>query len=210
MAKGEKIRSTAAGAANNAVLVTEDDATITGPAPGSSIGNNDYTFEDLGDLMTFDPSVTEEDEEGTGEHMTVLCDYLTGSKGKPYFKGMVVRLSKLVHSYNNDDDTKALVLRLLQSDSVRKATREEISSGMARVTMETETPEVRRERGLRMQAEAEAAMYKKRLELVLGNAIPPAQETGPQEPPSQPQEPVKEAGAADAGLTDEDWGEGAK
>jgi len=178
---------------SDAVKLEEGGNTISGPPPGSSVKNVEMSFEDLGDLMTFNP--VKDDGEGTGEFVTVLSDYLTGADGHPLFKGSVIRLSKCVTNYAKDDATRGAVLRLINVEAIRKATRQEIMAGSANITMMSESPEVREERALRMAAEAKLEMLQKQLEN--GGKIDPA--TLPTAPETAP---ADEGGAT---IADEDW-----
>jgi hypothetical protein len=183
--------------------IDDGDNTIKGPHPGASIKKNDMTFEDLGDLMTFEEPKPDKEAEGRGEFMTVLSDYLSGADGMPHYKGEVVRLSKLVTNYAPDDATRASVLRLLNIDAIRKATRQEIAAGVANVTLESESPEVRKERQLRMAAEAELAQFKAQMQG--GGQLVTDETTNPPVTPPVDPEADAESKAKDALDDDNAW-----
>lgn len=163
MAKTADVKVSGTAPVTGMVELKEGENFIKGPPPGSSIANVDYTFEQLGDLMQFQPTTEKEVSEGSGEWMTVLADYVSGAKGQPLFKGQVRRLSNFVTDYAVNDDTKAAVLRLIQLGAIRKSLREEIAAGVAHITPESESPEVRAERAKRMIAEDRLAALERQM-----------------------------------------------
>lgn len=210
MAKaGDVKETTPEGTAPKGMVELKDGGNkIKGDRPGSSIANTDYTFEELGDLMTFVPKTAEQQEEGSGEWMTVLADYVSGAGGQPLFKGQVKRLSQFVTNYGPDDTTRAAVLRLLQMEAIRKSTREEAGAGIANITMESESPEVKAERAKRMIAEDRLAALEKQIaEGQVSVAIPSIA------PPTDPNKAGKDVGTGTGEKTGDDedeWGEDEK
>jgi len=126
---------------------------------------------------------------------------VSGAKGYPHFKGQVVRVSRLVSDYDVNDDTRAAVLRLLNNDSIRKATREEIAAGSANVTHASESPEVREEREKRMAVEAELEEMRKQL---AGGTATTNESKAPVAPPADPAKSATptEGEASNEGLDD--------
>lgn len=174
--------------------VEDGDNKIKGAHPGSSIVNRDMSFEDLGDLLTFVPPDPDKEDEGTGEWVTILFDHVSGSDGKAHFKGEVLRFSKLITNYAPDDTTRASALRLLNMDAIRKSTPEEARNGVAIVTQASESPEVRQERALRMEAERQLMEFKQQAQPVV-DAVPVL-------PPPAPPVTTPVAGATAAPATE--------
>jgi hypothetical protein len=135
-----------------------------GPDPERSRGVRLEGLGSLDDVEDEDDSLSV-DEEGEGDKVVILFDYVSGApvrnKGgdvvraaQPFTKGKVVRISRLLPSYGrNQAAARAEAKRLLDQGAIRLATSEERDVDYVELAPDGNTPEAMRERNARIEAE---------------------------------------------------------
>lgn len=152
---------------NDKMLEAEGQSAIMGPPPGTA-NRVDIELEELGKLSEFPtPMHGVHPEEGTGEYVVVLADYLSGSGENSFVKGAVRRLSNIIEGYDDPsidrDVIKGRIKRFFDMKAIRIATKEEAGQDRVEVTLESESETVQNERNRRIAAENENAILRERL-----------------------------------------------
>lgn len=158
----------------NKNMYKADGATpVQGEAPGTS-NKGDIHFEDLGKLSEFPtpPHSTANPEEGTGEYVVVLCDFLSGAgEHDTFLKGHVRRLSRIIPDYGTEEDRDIIrgrVKRLFDNKAIRLAAPEEKGKDMVAVSVESESESVTAERNRRILLQNENEVLRQKLAEALG------------------------------------------
>lgn len=153
----------------NAQMFKANGATpVQGEAPGTA-NKGDIHFEELGRLADFPnpPHASVGPEEGVGEYVVVLTDYLSGAgPHDTYLKGHVRRLSRIIPFYveePNRDVIKGRIKRLFDDRAIRLATKDEWGQNRVTVTVESESASVTAERNKRILLESENEVLREQL-----------------------------------------------
>lgn len=154
---------------NDKMLEADGDSAIVGPPPGTA-NRADIELEDLGKLSEFPtPMHSVHPEEGTGEYVVVLADFLSGSGENTFVKGDVRRLSNIIQGYDDPrtdrEVIKGRIKRFFDMKAIRLATAEEAGRDKVQVTLESESESVQNERNRRIAAENENRILRERLGL---------------------------------------------
>lgn len=152
---------------------------VQGDAPGTS-NMADISLEDLGKLSDFPnpPHAAQNPDDGTGEYVVVLADYLSGADEYTFTKGHVRRLSLIIQDYDkepNRDIIKGRIKRFFEIKAIRLASPEEKGQDRVAVTVESESKSVTEERNKRIMVENENEV----LRTALANATSAAQDATP-------------------------------
>lgn len=141
------------------------DRAIRDARPGETKTENvNLVFEGLGNLEDFPEIIDTKDTEGVGTKVVVLSDVVSGADGETYVKGQVLRISKLVPGYGEDQErAKSVIRRLVSLSAIRHATPEEIKQGFAEVTPESENEATQSERSKRLEAEMRNEVLERRI-----------------------------------------------
>lgn len=151
----------------NASMRKLEDNIVQGVAPGTGMKKVSVHLEGLGYLDDFPTQRDTDGGEGTGDKCVVLHDFVSGAGGIGYDQGQIVRLSKLINGYDDEnvhrDVIKVAARRLLESGAIRLATDEEVDLDRIEIYEANETPQVRAEREKRIAAETENRELKAKL-----------------------------------------------
>jgi len=111
------------------------------------------------------------DNQGEGDRVVVLVDYVSGPNGEGFMRGNVRHLSRFFGNWGKEDELDNVrrgARRLFELEAIRLTTPEEAIMSQVTVTPASETTDVQKERDARIRAERELDLMRERVRVAEG------------------------------------------